>query len=951
MPRAKVLLLLLLVASAAFVVATDSNFLDGLMKLASLHKDGLLSKAEWQAAKKRLLHDGATSDEEEPRQTEQDMADVAARVFMHQREQMLQDVQAMIDSRLPSVDINSDREDHETRNVRELQGGSSVATRVASANVWLQDDKGKVVFGPHADVCLKRDGAGTLSTDGNFVVGGAKLEVDGTNVKASLTKGEEDLSAFKTRIEGQGRFREAMAMDIVADAWCAHFGNYRLNTHAFFPPEHGKKSCDEWCSEAALAAPFDNDDGKKGTCLRGETRLSPDWYNSRVGMGPNGLKWPVSKSHVSGQYYASYYWHQACDKTTVGNGYTYCCCVYNGDGAKPSPQLCIGNDCRTAWPAAGFAELKAAHATLDAAAVKTTTQTITIGGSAEKMYPVWWQFPVYRPSTDGGLGRITVWRQASWNSDTRPLNKASAAHQGGLFLEMTGLDHPWGGMDGGDLFSIVNFQESITNMASHCAFSLKAAREKIDASKEITTTGFDDGNSNPNYSGCYLRGGGVTYEISNNWGATIQYQDGSDDNAKNILTTHAPGNVRWYVTPLDWKDRVAPVSHFGALNTEKSRLRLKGKASTYAHSEPIYFEARVEPAGEAHTYAGFSRNTGAWEYPFVSRWFRNEKDQNWDGNGANFVGKPYQMFDISFAQFCGTITIKVSSGYNYALAAGTLEKTLGICCNPALTTAEAPSRLYLNAGEYTVVVGVTHTYFAVSDAWWSAEDQWWRVTVAQRVALANEVRVAFSARGSGNSRSDMDTPHFRFGAVYQATAATELPGIGVWPFTAPQAPGSAISSGKLCLGDTCISENDLKKVVNGGWTMNGCFQDCGTTSSGAGMDRVCDELSYKTVTDVETCKVRCANYLYMGLACPHGPDQYSDTAVFECWCCNTLDNNSQGQSGRIPNSECMGGVQTSGVSGNKNAHCHGFPKGTYKQGNFYLGGNCRAMIYTNANKR
>ena len=125
------------------------------------------------------------------------------------------------------------------------------------------------------------------------------------------------------------------------------------------------------------------------------------------------------------------------------------------------------------------------------------------------------------------------------------------------------------------------------------------------------------------------------------------------------------------------------------------------------------------------------------------------------------------------------------------------------------------------------------------------------------------------------------------------------------------------------------------------WTLNGCFHDCETTSSGASMDRVCDDLSYTitSVTDVETCVERCADYSYMGLACP------THTA-FECWCCNTLDDNSLGHSGRIPNSECMGGQMTSGINSNSNGHCVGFPSGTYKNGGFYLGGHWRAMIYT-----
>ena len=49
----------------------------------------------------------------------------------------------------------------------------------------------------------------------------------------------------------------------------------------------------------------------------------------------------------------------------------------------------------------------------------------------------------------------------------------------------------------------------------------------IDADGDKSYTRYPD--ESPYYSGCYLRGGGVTDRIANSWGTTVQYQDGSDD--------------------------------------------------------------------------------------------------------------------------------------------------------------------------------------------------------------------------------------------------------------------------------------------------------------------------------------------------------------------------------------------------------------------------------------
>ena len=108
------------------------------------------------------------------------------------------------------------------------------------------------------------------------------------------------------------------------------------------------------------------------------------------------------------------------------------------------------------------------------------------------------------------------------------------------------------------------------------------------------------------------------------------------------------------------------------------------------------------------------------------------------------------------------------------------------------------------------------------------------------------------------------------------------------------------------------------------------------------MDRVCDDL-VADVQSVEQCQAQCgvAGKRYMGMACPRAN-------VFECWCCDDLEQNSDSRTGVIPTSECNGGELTSGVNGNRHDHCSGFSNaanGGYVLDGYYLGGHCRAAIY------
>ena len=210
--------------------------------------------------------------------------------------------------------------------------------------------------------------------------------------------------------------------------------------------------------------------------------------------------------------------------------------------------------------------LKAAHDVLDDLAVKATTQEIKIGGSKDKMYPVWFNFPISAPSTDGGVGRMSVFRDFAWNGgeSERPFDK-SRVHQAGLLMVIEGLGYPWGG--NANILDVVKYEHTYTGTVSHVQFRMHADFEAIEGTDaDITYTGYRDRKSNPSKSGFYLRGGGVTYRISNNWGATVQYQDGSDPAAKSTLREYTEGNIRWFVTPLDWADHVAPKARFKQLD-------------------------------------------------------------------------------------------------------------------------------------------------------------------------------------------------------------------------------------------------------------------------------------------------------------------------------------------------------------------------------------------------
>ena len=179
-------------------------------------------------------------------------------------------------------------------------------------------------------------------------------------------------------------------------------------------------------------------------------------------------------------------------------------------------------------------------------------QDITIGGSVDYFYPVWWEFPGGEHS--GGF--ISISRRFDWNSDTRPLN-ADSFHQAGLLLQLDGYTNVWGGDP--EFLEIKRFGETYNFLVSHIAYSMYSYYEDTGTntytSDEHKLLAID-----PTHSGVYLRGGGLTYRIQNNWEANaVSYSDSQN----RVDLVHNDTYGTWYALPIPIADRIEPV---GSLN-------------------------------------------------------------------------------------------------------------------------------------------------------------------------------------------------------------------------------------------------------------------------------------------------------------------------------------------------------------------------------------------------
>ncbi|MCI5117142.1 MAG: phage tail protein [Candidatus Electrothrix sp. LOE1_4_5] len=174
-------------------------------------------------------------------------------------------------------------------------------------------------------------------------------------------------------------------------------------------------------------------------------------------------------------------------------------------------------------------------------------QDITIGGSTEFFYPVWFVFQ----GNNYGASKMTICRHYSWNGgeDERPLN-SSRPHQAALLLEMEGNANGWSG--DANFLEIKRFHERYNSTASHVSFVGYCKWKKtgtIDRHPENTLGKFC-----PRLSTVYLRGGGLTYRIIKNWQGDIQF---SDTHNKVDITSHVEHGT-WYVEPIPLADRIAP---------------------------------------------------------------------------------------------------------------------------------------------------------------------------------------------------------------------------------------------------------------------------------------------------------------------------------------------------------------------------------------------------------
>ena len=179
----------LALAAVQGVLAVETTLVSDLERLIELHGSGAITSSEFAAAKSRLLReDTATSAVEEA-----DLVDLVSRVVMRHQQvfqrKILDSVRAMIDERLPGdhrgtdrgeiADSGGAREDIVTAEAVSDDGVvpkqrrlATTASNIEDANVWLQSADSSIVFGPRADVCLKRGGEETLGTNGNFVAEG-----------------------------------------------------------------------------------------------------------------------------------------------------------------------------------------------------------------------------------------------------------------------------------------------------------------------------------------------------------------------------------------------------------------------------------------------------------------------------------------------------------------------------------------------------------------------------------------------------------------------------------------------------------------------------------------------------------------------------------------------------------------------------------------------------------
>jgi len=182
-------------------------------------------------------------------------------------------------------------------------------------------------------------------------------------------------------------------------------------------------------------------------------------------------------------------------------------------------------------------------------------QDITIGGSKDYLYPVWWVFP----SLASAVSKISIARHFAWNAAEAPLHDASP-HQAALLLELEGNGSAWSG--DANFLEIKRFFERYNNTASHVDFRMYCKSEKVDPNLPIYNN-ITENVLSPEcrtMSGLYLRGGGLTYRIIKNWQGDVTYHDGSDQLRRNIYQPVVGDayTINWFVEPIPFVDLLRP---------------------------------------------------------------------------------------------------------------------------------------------------------------------------------------------------------------------------------------------------------------------------------------------------------------------------------------------------------------------------------------------------------
>lgn len=184
---------------------------------------------------------------------------------------------------------------------------------------------------------------------------------------------------------------------------------------------------------------------------------------------------------------------------------------------------------------------------LDNTPERRWVKDITIGGSIDKCYPVWWQGEA---PGEAGVTRINIGRRFDWNSEegARPLNKTST-HQASLLLVLEHGDCAWGG--GPQVFKYLHYGYVYNPTVSHPSFKMYCKEYKLDNSKPSYNK-VENGAFGPYsfvMSGLYLRGGGLTYRIiANRALQNFGFHDGTGNERVIFMANHV--NTRWEAEPI-----------------------------------------------------------------------------------------------------------------------------------------------------------------------------------------------------------------------------------------------------------------------------------------------------------------------------------------------------------------------------------------------------------------